>query len=165
MIRSGACEAVYPETLRDVLPIDVYIGYGTIVDISSMRDDADWSAAKQFFQPQPGCLSSRLVQFRGVDALESDALGPIAKGVTVDHVDLPTVDRALDATEWCGGLSAQHRPKILAAGSAQPFGPLVRMEPFVTMRSMRTDGASGSWFRLPTEVAGGSWVGGGGIGR
>ena len=161
----GLREAVYPETLCYVPSIDVHIGHGTIVDISPMRDDADRSAAKQFFQPQPGCLSAWLVQFRGVDASESDALGPIAKGVTVDYVDLPTVDCALNATEWCGGLPTEHRSEALAAGSAQPFGLLMRMESLLTVRSVGTDGTPGSWFRLPTEITGGAWVGDGGIGR
>ena len=161
----GLREAVYLKYLRNIPSIDVHISHGVIVDVSSMRDDADWPAAKQFFQPQSGCLAAGLVQFRRVDASESDALGPIAKGITVDHVDLPTVDCPLDATEWCGGLPTEHRSETFTTGSTQPFGLLMRMESLLTVRSVGTDGAPGSWFRLPTEITGGAWVGDGGIGR
>jgi len=80
------------------LPIDEDIGHEAVVDVSSMQDDADLSTVKQLYQPQCGFLSARLVQFRRVDASESDALGPISKCVTINHLDVPTVDRALDAT-------------------------------------------------------------------
>ena len=160
----GLREAFYLKHLRYVLPIDEDVGHEAIVDVSPLRDDANWSAAKQFFQPQPGCLSARLVQFRRVDAPESDALGSIAKGVPINHVDLPTIDYALDATEWCGGLSVKHRSETSATGSAQPFGLLVRMESFLTVRSVGMDGAPGLWGRLPAEITGGARRDGG-IGR
>lgn len=96
--------AFLSQHLRHIATVDDDIGHEAVVDVSSMRDDADLSAVKQLFQPQCGFLSARLVQFRRVDASESDALGPISKCVTIDHVDLPTVDRALDATEWREGL-------------------------------------------------------------
>lgn len=140
------------EHLGHILPIDEDIGHEAIVDISSMRDDAHWSAAKQLFQPQPGSLSAWLVQLRRVDASESDALGPISKRVTINHVDLPTVDRALDATEWCKGLPTEQRSKTFAAGSAQPFGLLVRMESFLAVKSMRTKIASRPCVWFPAEV-------------
>lgn len=110
--------AFLSEHLRHVLPIDEHIGHEAIIDISSPRDDADRSAANQLFQPQPGCLSTWLVQFRRVDAPESDALGSISKGITINHLDLPTVDRALDATEWCEGLPPEQGSKASATGSA-----------------------------------------------
>ena len=97
---AGLREALYLEHLRHILLIHNNIGYEAIVDISSMRNDANWSAAKQLFQPQLGGLSAWLVQFRRVDASESDALGPITKRVTINHVDLPTFNCPLDATEW-----------------------------------------------------------------
>ena len=134
------------------MPIDEDIGHEAIVDISSPRDDAYWSAAKQLFQPQPGCLAAWLVQFRRVDASESDALAPISKRVTINHLDLPTVDRVFDATEWCEGLPTEQRSETSATGSAQPFGLLVRMEPFLTVKSMGVDCAPGSWVRFPAEV-------------
>jgi len=84
--------------LRDIASVDEHIGDEAIVDISSTRDDADGSAAEQFFQSLFGGLATWLVQFRRVDASESDALGPISKCVTINHLDVPTVDRALDAT-------------------------------------------------------------------
>lgn len=146
--------AFLSEHLGHILPIDEHIGYGTIVDISSMGDDADWSAAKQFFQSQPGCLAARLVQFRCVDASKSDALAPIAKGVTIDHVDLSTVDCALDATEWCGGLPTEYRSETVATGSAQPVGLLVGMESFFAMGSMGTKIAPRPCVWLSAEVAG-----------
>ena len=150
--------------LRYILPIHEDIGHEAIIDISSTRDDADWSVAKQFLQPQPGCLSARFVQFRRVDASESDALGPIAKGVTIDHIDLPTVDRALGATERCGGLSAEQRSEASAIGSVHPFRFFVRVESFFTMRSVGMNRTPGLWLRLPAKIAWGA-RGGGGIGR
>ena len=67
------------EYLRHILPIDEDFGHKAIGDISSMRDDADWSAAEQFLQSLFGGLATWLVQFRRVDASESDALGPNQK--------------------------------------------------------------------------------------
>ena len=84
--------------LRHIATVDDDIGHEAVVDVSSMQDDADLFAVKQLFQPQRGFLSARLVQFRRVDASESDALGPISKCVTINHLDVPTADRALDAT-------------------------------------------------------------------
>ena len=72
-----------------------------------MRDDVDQSVLKQLFQPQLGCRSARFAQFRRIDAFESDSLGPISKGVTINHLDLPTIDCAFDATERCKGLPAE----------------------------------------------------------
>ena len=143
--------AFLSEHIRHILPIHEHISHEAIVDISSPRDDADWSAAKPLFQPQPGCLSAWLVQFRRVDVSESDALGPISKGVAIDHLDLPTVDRALDSTEWRGGLSTQDRSETLATGSAQPFGFFVRMESLLTVASQIAP-CPCVWF--PAEVAG-----------
>ena len=80
--------------LRDIASVDEHIGDEAIVDISSKRDDADGSTAEQFFQSLFGGLATWLVQFRRVDASESDALGPISKCVTINHLDVPTVDRA-----------------------------------------------------------------------
>lgn len=99
--------AFLSQHLRHIATVDEDIGHETVVDVSSMRDDADLSTVKQLFQPQSGFLSAGLVQFRRVDASESDALGPISKCVTVNHLDLPTVDYALDATEWCEGLPTE----------------------------------------------------------
>ena len=99
--------AFLSQHLRHISPIDEDIGHEAVVDISSMRDDADLSTVKQLFQPQCGFLSAWLVQFRRVDASESDALGPISKRVTINHLDMPTVDRALVATEWCEGLPTE----------------------------------------------------------
>jgi hypothetical protein len=161
----GLREAFNLKQLCNVPPIDKHICDDAIIDISSMRDDADWSAVKQFFQPQSGCLAARLIQFMRVDASESDALCPEAKSITVDHVDLPTVDRPLDATQRCGDLSTKHRSETFTTGSTQPFGLFMRMESFLTVRPVGTDGTSGSWFRLPAEIAGGVWVDDGGIGR
>jgi len=161
---AGLREALYLEHLRHILLIHNNIGYEAIVDISSMRNDANWSAAKQLFQPQLGGLSAWLVQFRRVDASESDALGPITKRVTINHVDLPTVDCPLDATEWCRGLPTEHRAETFATGSLYPFGLLVKMESFLTVKFVGMDCASGSLFRLPEEITGGAWVGDGGIG-
>jgi hypothetical protein len=84
--------------LCHIATVDEDIGHEAVVDVSSMRDYADLSTVKQLFQPQSGYLSVRLVQFRRVDASESDAFGPISKCVTINHLDMPTVDRALDAT-------------------------------------------------------------------
>ena len=140
------------EHLRYILPIHEDISDKTIVDISSTRDDAYGSAAKPLFQPLPGGLSAWLVQFRRVDASESDALGPISKRVTINHVDLPTVDCALDATEWCEGLPTEQRSETSATGSAHPFGLLVRMESFLTVKSVGVEGAPCSWVRFPAEV-------------
>ena len=127
--------AFLSQHLRHIPPIDEDIGHKAIVDISSPRDDAYRPTVEQHFQPQPGCLPAWLVQFRRVDVSESDSLGPISKGVAIDHLDLPTVDRALDATEWRGGLSTKDRSETLAAGSAQPFGFFVRMESLLTVAS------------------------------
>lgn len=104
----GLRETLHLEHLRHILSFDKHISDYAVVDISSARDDVDWSATEPLFQPQPGCLATRLVQFRRVDVSESDALGPIVKGVTINHVDLPTVDYPLDAPEWCRGLSTKH---------------------------------------------------------
>jgi hypothetical protein len=90
--------AFLSQHLRHIATVDDDIGHEAVVDISSTRDDANRSAAEQFFQSLFGGLAAWLVQFRRVDASESDALGPISKCVTIDHVDLPTVDHALDAT-------------------------------------------------------------------
>ena len=90
--------AFLSQHLRDIATVDEDIGHEAVVDVSSMRDYADLSTVKQLFQPQSGYLSVRLVQFRRVDASESDAFGPISKCVTINHLDMPTVDRALDAT-------------------------------------------------------------------
>ena len=103
----GLCIAFLSEYVRHIAIVDEDISHEAVVDVSSMRDDVDLSTVKQLFQPQSGCLPVRLVQFRRVDASESDALGPISKCVTIDHVDLPAVDRALDASEWCEGLSTE----------------------------------------------------------
>jgi hypothetical protein len=65
---------------------------------------------------------------------------------------LPGVDRALDATEWCKGLPTKQGSKTSATGSAQPFGLLVRMESFLTVKSVGIQVAPGSWFRFPAEV-------------
>ena len=137
-LRAGFGISLPAEHLRHILTFHEGIGYYAIVDISSMRDDAYGSAAKQLFQPQPGSLSTRLVQFRRVDTSESDALGPISKRVTINHLDLPAVDRALDATERCEGLPTEQRSEASATGSAHPFGLLVRMKSFLTVKSMRT---------------------------
>lgn len=145
--------AFLSEHLRHILSIDEDIGDEAIVDISSTRDDADKSTAKPLFQPQPGGLSAWLVQFRRVDASESDAFGPITKRVTINHADLQTVDRALDATEWCEGLPTEQRSETSATGSAQPFGPLVRVESFLTVKSMRTKIASRPSLWFPAEIA------------
>ena len=138
--------------LRDIASVDEHIGDEAIVDISSERDDADGSTAEQFFQSLFGGLATWLVQFRRVDASESDALGPISKCVTINHLDVSTVDRALDATEWCKGLPTEQGSKTSATGSAQPFGLLVRMESFLTVKSVGIQGAPGSWFWFPAEV-------------
>ncbi len=90
--------AFLSQHLRHIASVDEDIGHEAVVDVSSMRDDADGSAAEQFFQSLFGGLATWLVQFRRVDASESDALGPISKCVTINHLDVPTVDRALDAT-------------------------------------------------------------------
>jgi hypothetical protein len=90
--------AFLSQHLRHIATVDDDIGHEAVVDISSTRDDANGSAAEQFFQSLFGGLAAWLVQFRRVDASESDALGPISKCVTIDHVDLPTVDHALDVT-------------------------------------------------------------------
>ena len=144
--------AFLSQHLRHIATIDDDIGHEAVVDVSSMRDDADLSTVKQLFQPQSGCLSARLAQFRCVDASESDALGPVSKRVTVNHLDVPTVDHALDATEWCEGLPTEQRSDTSATGSAHPFGLLVRMESFLTVKSVGIEGAPGSWFRFPAEV-------------
>jgi len=89
-------------------------------------------------------LATWLVQFRRVDASESDALGPISKRVTINHVDVPTVDRALDAAEWCEGLPTEQRSDTSATGSVQPFGFFVRMESFLTVKSVGVEGVPGS---------------------
>ena len=146
--------AFLSEPLCHILSIDEDIGHEAIVDISSTRDDADWSAAEQFFQSLFGGLATWLVQFRRVDASESDALGPISKCVTINHVDLPTVDLALDATEWCEGLPTQQRSDTSATRSVQPFGFLVRMESFLMVKSVGVEGAFGSCVWFPAEVAG-----------
>jgi hypothetical protein len=103
----GLCITFLSQHLRDIATIDEDVSHEAIVDISSTRDDADLSTVKQLFQPQCSFLSARLVQFRRVDASESDALGPISKCVTINHLDMPTVDRALVATEWCEGLPTE----------------------------------------------------------
>ena len=144
--------AFLSQHLRDIATVDEDIGHEAIVDISSTRDDADGSAAKQLRQPQPGGLSAWLVQFQRVDASESDALGPISKRVTINHLDLPTVDRALDATGWCEGFPTEQRSDTSATESVYPFGLLVRMESFLTVKSVGIEGAPGSWFRFPAEV-------------
>ena len=146
--------AFFSQHLRHISPIDEDIGHEAIVDISSTRDDADWSATEQFFQSLFGGLATWLVQFRRVDASESDARGPISKRVAINHVDLPTVDRALDATEWCEGLPTKQRSDTSATGSMQPFGFLVRMESFLMVKSMGVEGAPGSCVWFPAEVAG-----------
>ena len=150
------------EPFRDILPIYEDIGDEAIVDISSLRDDVDWSVVQQFFQSQLGCRSAWLAQFRCVDALEPDSLGPIPKRVTIDHVDLPPVDRALCAAESCEGLSSKQRLEASAIGSAQSVAPLVRVESFFTVRPVGVEGASGLQGWLPAEIAGGA--GGEGIG-
>jgi hypothetical protein len=117
-LRAGLGICLPDEHLRHILPIHEHISHEAIVDISSPRDDSHWSAVEQRFQPQPGCLPAWLVQFRRVDVSESDSLGPISKGVAIDHLDLPAVDRALDSTEWRWGLSTKDRSETLATGSA-----------------------------------------------
>jgi hypothetical protein len=161
-LRAGFGISLLPERLSHVVPMDDDIRHEAIVDISPMRDDVDWSHAKQLLQPQPGGLSARLVQFRRVDATESDAFGSISKRVTINHLDLPAVDYALDATEWCRGWPVESRSTTLGAGSAHPLGFFVRMEFLLTMKSMGLEGAPGSRFRLPAEITRGSH---GGIGR
>jgi len=161
-LRAGLCIALFSEQLSHIVPIDDDIRYQAIVDISPVRDDVDWSHAKQLFQPQSGGLSARLVQFRRVDATESDALGSISKRVTINHLDLPAVDYALDATEWYRGLPVESRSNTLGAGSAHHLGFFVRMEFLLTMKSMGLESAPGSWFRLPAEITRGAH---GGIGR
>ena len=140
------------EHLRHILPIHEDISDKTIVDIPSTGDDAYGSASKPLFQPLPGGLSAWLVQLRRVDASESDAFGPITKRVTINHVDLQTVDRALDATEWCEGLPTEQRSETSATGSAQPFGLLVRMESFLTVKSVGTKIAPCPSLWFPAEV-------------
>jgi hypothetical protein len=148
----GLCITFLSQHLRDIATIDEDVSHEAIVDISSTRDDADWSAAEQFFQSSFGGLATWLVQLRCVDASESDALVPISKRVTINHLDMPTVDRALDATEWCEGLPTEQRSDTSVTGSVRPFGLLVRMESFLTVKSMGIEGAPGSWFRFPAEV-------------
>ena len=150
----GLCITFLSQHLRDIATIDEDVSHEAIIDISSTRDDADWSAAEQFFQSLFGGLATWLVQFRCVDASESDALGPISKRVTINHLDMPTVDRALDATEWCEGLPTKQRSDTSATGSMQPFGFLVRMESFLMVKSMGVEGAPGSCVWFPAEVAG-----------
>jgi hypothetical protein len=140
--------------LRDIATIDEDIGHEAIVDISAMRRNSHCSAAEQFFQSLFGCLSAWLAQFRRVDASEADVLDPISKRVTINHVDLPTVDRTFDATEWCKGLPTEQRSDTSAAGSAQPFGLLVRMKSFLTAKSMRQQVASCASLWFSAEVAG-----------
>ena len=146
--------AFFSQHLRHISPIDEDIGDEAIVDISSTRDEADWSATEQFLQSLFGGLATWLVQFRRVDASESDALGSISKRVTINHVDLPTVDRAFDATEWCEGLPTEQRSDTSATGSVQPFGFLVRMESFLTVKSVGVEGVPGSCVWFPAEVTG-----------
>jgi hypothetical protein len=144
------------------VPIDEDIRDEAIVDISPMRNNMYWSVANRLFQPQPGGLSARLVQFRRIDATESDAFGSISKRVTINHLDLPAVDYALDATEWCRGWPMESRSNTLGAGSAHPLAFFVRMEFLLTVKSMGLESAPGSWFRLPAEITRGAH---GGIGR
>ena len=146
--------AFLSQHLRDIATVDEDVGDEAIVDISAMRRNSHCSAAKQLFQPQPGGLSTWLVQFRRVDASESDALGPISKRVTINHLDLPTVNPALDATEWCEGLPTEQRSDTSATGSVQPFGFPVRMESFLMVKSVGVEGALGSCVWFPAEVAG-----------
>jgi hypothetical protein len=47
----GVCEALCLEHLCHILPIHEDDGYEVVIDISSMRDDTDLSAAKHFSQP------------------------------------------------------------------------------------------------------------------
>ena len=152
----GLGEAIHPEPLRDILSIYEDIGHEAGVDISPMRDDVDWSVVKQLFQPQLGCRSARLVHLRRVDAFEPDSLGSIVKGVAIDHVDLPSVDRALCSAESREGLSPEQRLEASAIGSAQSVAPLVRVESFFTVRPVGVDGASGLRGRCPAEIAGGA---------
>ncbi len=148
----GLREAFLSQHLRDIATVDEDVGDEAIIDISAMRRNSHCSAAEQFFQSLFGGLATWLVQFRRVDASESDALGPISKRVTINHLDVPTVDPALNATEWCEGLPTEQRSDTSATGSAQPFGFLVRMESFLTVKSMRTKIAPCPCVWFPAEV-------------
>ena len=144
------------EPFRDILPIHKDIGHEAIVDISSMRDEMDQFVVKQLFQSQFSCRSAWLAHLRCVDALEPDSLGSIVKSVAIDHVDLPSVDRALCSAESREGLSPEQRLEASAIGSAQSVAPLVRVESFFTVRPVGVDGASGLRGWLPAEIAGGA---------
>lgn len=159
----GLREAIHPESLRDILPIHKDLGHEAIVDISALRDDVNQPVAQQLLQSQLGGRSARLAHFGCVDALEPDSLGPIVKGVAINHVDLSPVDRALCSAESREGLPPEQRLEASAVGSAQSVAPLVRVESFFAVRPVGTDGASFLRGWLPAETAGGA--GRKGIGR
>jgi len=107
-LRSGLRITFQSEPLGHTPLIDKDIGHGTIVNISSMRDDPHWSAAKQLFQAKLGCRTTWLAQLRRVDAPESDAFGSISKRVAIKHVDMSRVEYSLDATERSWDWSTEH---------------------------------------------------------
>ncbi len=158
----GFREAIHSESLRDVLPIHEDIGDEAAVDISPMRDEMDQSVVQQFLQPQFSCRPARLAHLRRVDAFESDSFCSIVKGVAVDHVDLPPVDRAFCVAEPREGLPSEQRLEASASGLAQSVASLVGVESFFAVRPVGMDGTPGLRSRLPAAIAGGA---GGGIGR
>jgi hypothetical protein len=66
-------------------------------------------------------------------------------------MDLPNIERAFDATEWCGGLPTEQRSGTWATGSVRSLGFLVRMESILTVKSVGMEGAPGLSFRFPAE--------------
>jgi hypothetical protein len=81
------CEPFLFQHLRQVLSIHKHIRDGAAVDILAMGYDPDRAFFEELFQPLAGCLSAWLVQFRRVEAAESDAFRSHAQRIAVDGVD------------------------------------------------------------------------------
>lgn len=79
--------ALLSQHLRHISPIHKYIGDGAAVDVLSIRHDADRPLLQELFKPLPRCVAARLIQFRRVDAAQSDAVGSDAKGIAIDRVN------------------------------------------------------------------------------
>ena len=70
--------------LRHILPIYEDIGERPPIDIVTVRNDADLALVQKLLEPE-GCFeAARFRSFRGVVATDANAVGTVAKRVSID---------------------------------------------------------------------------------
>ena len=70
--------------LRHVLPIYEDITERSPIDIVTVRNDADLALVQKLLEPESCFEAARFRPFRGVVAADANAVGAVAKRVTID---------------------------------------------------------------------------------